>query len=208
MTGNVVLLAIYLASGHWQQALRHVPPYRHLSDRCRCSKGVGFVSYAATFRCVAGEIVLFLGLSFLPDGSSNFLIVNRKCFRVAANSHTFRPSGRLILQPTFTTGNLRTLSESFFDWAFRGRSLASFKQTSTSPQSASLLRRRGRGRRADAQMQNRNPLLVAALLSAALVWLVFPAKQPTRPIPHLFQLNFALTFNGPIDVEKLITLPR
>jgi uncharacterized membrane protein YoaK (UPF0700 family) len=118
MTGNVVLLGVDVMQEDWHQALRHLFPI--------CSFFVG-ISAARMFfvHCLSGsiqnpdlavltiEIVLLGAIGCLPDASSDFLITTTIAFAASLQSEAFRSANS-----TFTTGNLRTLSESGFDFLF------------------------------------------------------------------------------------------
>jgi uncharacterized membrane protein YoaK (UPF0700 family) len=129
MTGNVVLLGVNVMQEDWHQALRHLIPI--------CSFFVG-ISAARIFyvRPWSGkfqnpdlavltlEIGLFGAIGCLPDASSDFLITTPIAFAASLQSEAFRRVEGLPFNSTFTTGNLRTLSESIFDFLFDQSQLA------------------------------------------------------------------------------------
>jgi uncharacterized membrane protein YoaK (UPF0700 family) len=123
MTGNVVLLGVDVMQKDWHQASRHLFPI--------CSFFVG-ISAARTFfvHFLSGsiqnpdlavltiEIALLGAIGCLPDASSDFLITTTMAFAASLQSEAFRSAEGFPFNSTFTTGNLRTLSESVFDFLF------------------------------------------------------------------------------------------
>ena len=123
MTGNVVLLGVNVIQEDWHQALRHLFPI--------CSFFVG-ISAARIFymRRLFGrirhpdqavltlEIGLFGAIGCLSDASSDSLITTPIAFAASLQSEAFRSVKGFPFNSTFTTGNLRTLSESVFDLLF------------------------------------------------------------------------------------------
>jgi|SRR3984885_1958675 uncharacterized membrane protein YoaK (UPF0700 family) len=123
MTGNVVLLGVDVMQEDWRQALRHLLPI--------CSFFVG-ISAARMFYVhpLSGriqnpdlvvltlEIALLGAIGCLPDASSGFLITTTIAFAASLQSEAFRSAEGFPFNSTFTTGNLRALSESVFDFLF------------------------------------------------------------------------------------------
>jgi uncharacterized membrane protein YoaK (UPF0700 family) len=136
MTGNVVLLGVNVMQADWHQALRHLFPI--------CSFFVG-ISAARIFYvdAVFGkirnpdlavltlEIGLFGAIGCLPDASSDFLITTPIAFAASLQSEAFRRVAGFPFNSTFTTGNLRTLSESVFDFLFDNSQLAARRMVRT-----------------------------------------------------------------------------
>jgi uncharacterized membrane protein YoaK (UPF0700 family) len=128
MTGNVVLLGVNVMQADWHQALRHLFPI--------CSFFVG-ISAARLFymerlsgrirnpelAVLTLEIGLFGTIGCLPEASSDFLITTTTAFAASLQSEAFRRVEGFPFSSTFTTGNLRTLSESVFDFLFDKRQL-------------------------------------------------------------------------------------
>jgi uncharacterized membrane protein YoaK (UPF0700 family) len=127
MTGNVVLLAVNAAMGNWHQSLQHLPPIVTFCFGVAFARAIG--SSHRPVIVLALEISAFFVLSWLPTSASNFLIVTVICFVASLQTATFRQINKAAYNSTFTTGNLRTLSETFFDWAFKDRGPESRKQT-------------------------------------------------------------------------------
>lgn len=133
MTGNVVLLAVHAVSGDWHQSLRHLPPIVTFLIGVSCVRALGL----PRFRCalperavtvLVVEILSLFALSWLPAAASDFLIVTAICFTASLQTATFRHVNGAAYNSTFVTGNLRTLSEGFFDWIFSGRRPDSLRQ--------------------------------------------------------------------------------
>ena len=70
------------------------------------------------------EIGVLLILSMLPPATPDILIVVAIAFAASKQVQTFREVDGKTYNSTFTTGNLRTLSEAAFSWFFDGRSPA------------------------------------------------------------------------------------
>jgi uncharacterized membrane protein YoaK (UPF0700 family) len=66
-----------------------------------------------------------LTLSLVPNSTPNFWITTTIAFAASMQVETFREVNGYSYNSTFTTGNLRTLSENLFDWFFAGRHLES-----------------------------------------------------------------------------------
>jgi uncharacterized membrane protein YoaK (UPF0700 family) len=133
MTGNVVLLAVNAFGGEWRQSLRHLPPILTFWLGVACVRALGLPRFVpqqfqqARIVLTVEILCLFL-LSWLPANASNFLIVTVVCFAASLQTATFRQVNRASYNSTFVTNNLRTLAESFFDWAFKGRRPADLSQ--------------------------------------------------------------------------------
>jgi uncharacterized membrane protein YoaK (UPF0700 family) len=121
MTGNVVLLGIELLSFQRQQALNHLTPLltfvvgiwaaRALHLR---AKDHGKPSpYTAV---LLWEIGILFVVSWLPAACPDFVITTCVVFAASLQVQTFRTVLGHAYTSTFTTGNLRNLSEAIFDW--------------------------------------------------------------------------------------------
>jgi len=186
MTGNVVLLAVNAAVGNWQQSLRHLPPIVTFLVGVSFVRALGLPRFREVLpdravMVLAIEIAAFFALSWLPASTSDFLIVIVICFVASLQTATFRRINNANYNSTFTTGNLRTLSESLFDWAFKGRSPESWKQSSnflticSSFAIGALI-----GGLLTPRLYNRSLLVVATLLLAVLIHLII-ARSPHLP---------------------------
>ncbi len=125
MTGNVVLLGIDSLSGSWHSAFRHFPAILAFLLGISVSAAIQLHSkrqqasppYVAI---LIAEIGVLLGLSLLPGGTSDLLITTVIAFTASVQVSTFREVNGRSYSSTFTTGNLRTLSEAAFAWVFEG----------------------------------------------------------------------------------------
>jgi uncharacterized membrane protein YoaK (UPF0700 family) len=130
MTGNVVLLGINCFSGSWHTALRHIPPIiafvagvavaQAMQER---SKRRGdATSYAPVLLL---EITVLLILSLLPSTTKDILFTISIAFAASVQVQTFRKVNGRSYNSTFTTGNLRTLSEAAVAWSLGGHNQSS-----------------------------------------------------------------------------------
>jgi uncharacterized membrane protein YoaK (UPF0700 family) len=121
MTGNVVLLGIEVLSFQPQQALNHLTPlltfvigiwaaralHLRAADRGKPSP------YTAVLLL---EIGILLVVSWLPSSCPDVIITTCVVFAASLQVQTFRNVLGHAYTSTFTTGNLRNLSEAIFDW--------------------------------------------------------------------------------------------
>lgn len=126
MTGNVVLLGINCISGNWHPGLRHLPPILAFLVGIFAAKAIHLSAAERRIRfrylSVLGlEIGVLAVLSFLPASIADFWITTSIAFAASVQVETFREVNGRSYSSTFTTGNLRTLSEGVFDWFFRER---------------------------------------------------------------------------------------
>lgn len=126
MTGNVVLLGVHFVSGAWQQAVRHIPPILAFLAGVWASQAIqlraklrGINAYLAVLLL---EIAILSSLSFLPAAFPDWLFTLNIAFAASVQVQTFRDVNGHSYNSTFTTGNLRTLSEAAFSWLFEGHS--------------------------------------------------------------------------------------
>ena len=129
MTGNVVLLGINCVSGSWRAGLRHLPAILAFlagvtaaqATQLRSQRRGSGAHYSTV---LVSEIGVLLILSMLPPATPDFLFTTTIAFAAAMQVQTFREVNGQSYNSTFTTGNLRTLSEAAFSWFFDGRSRA------------------------------------------------------------------------------------
>ena len=124
MTGNVVLLGINCLAGSRHTALRLLPPIlAFLMGVCVSqamqlySRRRGGISTAYAAVLVL-EIGILLVLSLLPAAAPDLLFTTSIAFAASVQVQTFREVNGHSYNSTFTTGNLRTLSEAAFAWFF------------------------------------------------------------------------------------------
>lgn len=123
MTGNVVLLGVYLFSGDWRTALRHLPPIIAFLLGVSVAQAMQFHSKrtgagAPYVPVLVLEIWVLLILSLLPQATPDFLFTISIAFAASIQVQTFREVHGRVYSSTFTTGNLRTLSEAAFFYLF------------------------------------------------------------------------------------------
>lgn len=132
MTGNVVLLGVNCVSGSWHTGFRHLPPILAFLFGISTARAIQVPSVQKRLRypyltVLAFEMMVFFLLSLLPASVPDFWITISIAFAASVQVETFREVNGHSYNSTFTTGNLRTLSESIFDWLFRGHSPESAK---------------------------------------------------------------------------------
>jgi uncharacterized membrane protein YoaK (UPF0700 family) len=126
MTGNVVLLGVDAVSGSWPRSLRHLLPIVMFLLGVAAAKALRLCELRGIVRqpqlAVLGLEIALLGLlGFLPATASDFPITMTIAFAASLQMTTFREVGGRSYSSTFTSGNLRTMIESGFDWIFGGR---------------------------------------------------------------------------------------
>jgi len=121
MTGNVVLLGISCFSGSWRTALHLLPPILAFVVGVSVSEAMQLRSkrrdVSAPYPAVLLlEIGVLMGLSLLPATTADVLFTISIAFAASVQVQTFREVNGQSYNSTFTTGNLRTLSQAAFDW--------------------------------------------------------------------------------------------
>lgn len=121
MTGNVVLLGVNCVSGDWHTGLRHLPPIIAFFVGILAAKTIEFWArpnrlHYRYLAVLALETAILSLLSLLPVGAADFWITTSIAFAASVQVETFRKVRGRSYNSTFTTGNLRTLSEGIFDW--------------------------------------------------------------------------------------------
>jgi uncharacterized membrane protein YoaK (UPF0700 family) len=119
MTGNVVFMAIYTATGHWGEALRHIPPIIAFLAGIFVAHGMrlpGARRYlpVPALTCLAIEAVFLLMASFLPSSFPDLLLVLGISFVAAMQNSSFTRLESYTYNSVMTTGNLRRFAEAFF----------------------------------------------------------------------------------------------
>jgi uncharacterized membrane protein YoaK (UPF0700 family) len=130
MTGNVVLLGINCFSGSWRTGLRHLPAILAFLLGISAAQALqlhskrrgGSIPYAAV---LVFEIGVLLVLSLLPATAADMLFTTSIAFAASVQVQIFREVDGQSYNSTFTTGNLRTLSEATIAWFLDGRKPAS-----------------------------------------------------------------------------------
>jgi uncharacterized membrane protein YoaK (UPF0700 family) len=126
MTGNVVLLGVDAISGSWRRSLSHLLPILMFlagvaSARAATLPGIRRWLKHPELAVLGIEILVLFGLGWLPAATANFPVTMSIAFAASLQMATFREINGRSYSSTFTTGNLRTVIESGFDWLFLGR---------------------------------------------------------------------------------------
>ena len=126
MTGNVVLLGLSFVTKSWYTAFRHVTPILAFLLGIWVSQALQLRPkrnrYSPPYLSVLlTEILILLGLSVLPANTNSIVFTTTVSFISSVQVSTFREVNGRNYSSTFTTGNLRTLSEGAFSWFFEGR---------------------------------------------------------------------------------------
>lgn len=113
-TGNIVLLGVEAARGHWGEALRHVPPVLAyvagvaVAETLRRPRVAEVIRWPARFALVL-EIVILAVVGVLPHGVPSSVVVVLIAFTASVQVTTFR-----TYNTTMVTGNLRTAAQSAY----------------------------------------------------------------------------------------------
>jgi uncharacterized membrane protein YoaK (UPF0700 family) len=126
MTGNVVLLGLNAVQGDWRHSLHHLLPIFSFFLGVSTAKAINL---SLVFRRIGNpdlavlnlEIAIFALLGCLPASAPNLLITISVAFAASLQTATFRTVEGQAYNSTFTTGNLRALSEATFVWLVRKR---------------------------------------------------------------------------------------
>lgn len=111
MTGNVVLLGVNLVQMDWRPALQHGIAL------CSFVLGVSTARWIRNDLATLGlEIAIIAAVAFMPAAVSNVCVTFCIAFAASLQIEAFKIVEGYPYNSTFTTGNLRTLVESAFDW--------------------------------------------------------------------------------------------
>ena len=121
MTGNVVLLGINCVTGSWTAGLRHLPPILAFVVGISVARGFHLEGVRRWVRlpylsALALEMAILLVMCFLPMATPDVWITTSIAFAASVQVQTFRHVNGKTYNSTYTTGNLRTLSEAAFEW--------------------------------------------------------------------------------------------
>ncbi|EUC12383.1 YoaK family protein [Paraburkholderia hospita] len=126
MTGNIVLLAVNLATGDWQQASRHISPIVGFA----CGVLAAHLLQLMTPRWVRHPAIVslmfeivFLGTASLR-GLPEFWLIPGISFVATLQTMFFTHSGKVSYTSVVTTGNLRRCIQLFFESLIPGRDRA------------------------------------------------------------------------------------
>ena len=121
MTGNIVLLGVDLVSRAWAASFSHILPIFAFFLGVAAARAIHSRVILKTLRhtslvVLSVEIAALLLLGFLPGSTPAFWFTFSIAFVAAAQVETFREVDGESFNSTFLTGDLRTLTESLFDW--------------------------------------------------------------------------------------------
>ena len=121
MTGNVVLLGLNAVRADWPQTLLHFVPIAGFCLGVSTAEGITRRSVwknraSSSAWVLSVEIAILALVGCLPRSAPDSPITICVAFAAALQAATFRTVEGYSYNATFTTGNLRSLSESFFDW--------------------------------------------------------------------------------------------
>jgi uncharacterized membrane protein YoaK (UPF0700 family) len=119
MTGNVVFLGLFAASGEWRRALRHVPPILAFlagifAAHVMRVQAIGRPSRRPALICLGVEILLLLGVALLPRSFPDVWLVLGIAFVAALQNSSFTRVETFAYNSVMTTGNLRRCAEGLF----------------------------------------------------------------------------------------------
>lgn len=127
MTGNIVMLGNSILSADWAGAIHRTKPLIAFSFGIWFSQGLHLLAkrrpevFDPYITVLFLEMALLLGGSFYPGGWSDTALIIAIAFAASMQVQTFREIRGRGYFSTFTTGNLRTLCESVFNWLFIAR---------------------------------------------------------------------------------------
>ncbi|HET6552795.1 MAG TPA: YoaK family protein [Dyella sp.] len=133
-TGNVVLLGLSLAAGHWQRAIRHLLPIVaffggvFVAHRIRSRASRTDLKTAAIWT-LGFEIALLIVVAFLPPTFPSDPVIIGIAFVAALQTASFNKVEGLPYSSVMTTGNLRRSAESLFDGLLGSRNLFALRQS-------------------------------------------------------------------------------
>ncbi len=124
MTGNVVLLGVYVLAKGRVQSLAHLPPILAFLLGVGVAKAMLLPKSTLKIKrpdviVLLSEIVILSGVSFLPQTTSDWWINATVAFAAALQVEAFRVVDHRSFNSTFTSGNLRSFSEGAFEWLFK-----------------------------------------------------------------------------------------
>jgi uncharacterized membrane protein YoaK (UPF0700 family) len=133
MTGNIVLLGVYTATGDWLRAFNHIPPIIAFlagvfAARLLRRYGARREPRSVALLCLTVEILTLGGLAFLPDSYPDIWIVLTISFVAALQNSSFTRVQDWTYNSVMTTGNLRRFAEGLFDGFVPARDSGALKQ--------------------------------------------------------------------------------
>ena len=112
-SGNVVLMAVAAALGHWRQALNHLPSIVAFVVGVIAAESLNRPRVAALVRrpvraAIGLEIAVLTLVGFIPRSAPDSVVTVLIAFTAAVQTSTFRTLVDTTFTSTMTTGNLRT----------------------------------------------------------------------------------------------------
>lgn len=118
MTGNVVLLGVFAASGDWERAVTHISPIIAFLAGVFAAHAMRLVALWRGWRgallTLAIEILFLLVVAFLPRDFPDLVVVLGIAFVAALQNSGFTRVGDWTYNSVMTTGNLRRFAEGLF----------------------------------------------------------------------------------------------
>jgi uncharacterized membrane protein YoaK (UPF0700 family) len=117
MTANVVLLGVSAATGHWGQALNHIPPLIAFLVGVFVAQAIRLPRLDTRWPALLSlslETVVLAVIAFLPRSFPDIWIVLSIAFAAAVQNSSFTKVRGWAYNSVVTTGNLRRLAETVF----------------------------------------------------------------------------------------------
>ena len=120
-TGNVVLVAVDSAAGHWRQAALRLVPILAFVVGIAAAETLGRPRVRQWLRrplrvALAVEIMILAALAILPDSAPDLLVTVPISFAAAMQFATFRILVDTPYSTVTATGNLRIMAVSAYRW--------------------------------------------------------------------------------------------
>ena len=123
-SGNVVLLAVHLAEGHWTEALKHIPALLAFFPGIFAGQAIMARRTIAGLRSdavvLAAELTTLLVIGSVGSSLSTALVTFSISLISAMQNTAFKTVGGIAYTSVVTTGNLRSMSEDLFVGWSRG----------------------------------------------------------------------------------------
>jgi uncharacterized membrane protein YoaK (UPF0700 family) len=133
MTGNVVFLAVFIASAQRRSALRPVPSILafllgvFLAQLVRRPKS-RMPLLRPALACLSLEIFVLMIVSLLPRSFPDMILVPAIALVAAMQNSSFTHLESWVYNSVMTTGNLRRFAESLFNGTMLGRNMDALRQ--------------------------------------------------------------------------------
>ncbi|HEX4224723.1 MAG TPA: YoaK family protein [Pseudonocardiaceae bacterium] len=182
-TGNVVLVGIFAARGDWARVLRQLLPLLAFVLGVFTAETMTHPRVRAWVRrpmraALIAEIVVLVGVSFMPDGVGGFAVVLLVSYVAAVQNSTFDTLRKWPFNTVTLTGNMRTTTRSLYRAIVLRAKGDGDKARSFAVVCLAFLVGAVIGAFASSSWGNRSALVGAGLLGAAL--LLFIVEEPKR----------------------------